>query len=321
MEFPTAWGMRAWVIASACVQSNSDVSFSAHLELGPRHSSPAILLKDNIFKNLEDHEVTATLFHTPMCRYGQWVRLCVDKRIQEASPKALEASPSSLQREARKEQIMTWFADDSFFFGCFVCVTAWVCVHHRSSFSMATCDSGLFVSCFFLMGGPMLHHGECGAGDSDLMWSEFWITGSCLLMTVKTSALDGFEAEAPAESVASLCLAQADLFVWTYFTINFMAESMSPIKLQLWGVYHDIPGWGDLCDLPTSAGGSGGSGGLHPVLRHPVLLMVYGSIYQWYIKICFDNFLMFLGWVSPNWPWLLDLGLTPEVAGATSIFG
>jgi len=37
---------------------------------------------------------------------------------------------------------------------------------------------------------------------------------------------------------------------------------------------------------------------LHPVLRHPVLLMVYISIYhgiQWYVKICFDNFLMFLG--------------------------
>lgn len=134
--------MRAWVIASACVQSNSDVCFSAHLELGPRHSSPAILLKDNIFKNLEDHEVTATLFHTPMCRYGQWVRLCVDKRHPPRPLKpVLQAFKERLARSrSSHDSLMTPF------FGGVFCVRDGVGV--RSSFSMPTCDPRLFVPCF-----------------------------------------------------------------------------------------------------------------------------------------------------------------------------
>jgi hypothetical protein len=73
-----------------------------------------------------------------------------------------------------------------------------------------------------------------------------------------------------------------------------MAESMSPIKLQLWGciMIYQAEVISAICQLQlvdlvvavTCIPTLWSLWMLHPVLRHPVLLMAYISIYQWYIN-------------------------------------
>jgi hypothetical protein len=61
------------------------------------------------------------------------------------------------------------------------------------------------------------------------------------------------------------------------FYPKFHGRIHVPNKAAIMGVYHDIPGWGDLCDLPTSAGGSGGRCDLYP---HPLEPLYAASCFK-----------------------------------------
>lgn len=169
---------------------------------------------------------------------------CVLTKGIPQGPWSQSFKPSKRGSQGADHHMIRWWL--LFLGGCFVCVTAWVCVHHFpcQPVIQGSLSHALFL--MFSMVGPMLHHGECGAGDSDLMWSEFWITGSCLLillMTVKTTSAWDILGWIWSWGSGRICwfswlaTSRSVLFehILPNLTLNFMAESMSPIKLHLWG--------------------------------------------------------------------------------------